>query len=861
MTGPMTSVLRVLVLDDSEVDCELIVRELSRDGRVVTAQRVDNRADLAVALETQEWDVILADYSMPRFCGIEALADLRHRHLDVPFIFVSGTIGEERAVAAMRAGARDYVSKNDLRRLGPAVERELREAQMRREHQRAQTQFRQALTMAADAMLALDAEHRIRIFNQGAERVFGYAGEEAIGMPIEQLMPIRHATRQRASLLDANRETVPTAPTEIYGRRKDGSEFRGEATVSRLGDDDLAFAVVIRDLSERKQADAELRLVQNIARISAQAADLQSAITVCLGQICTAGRWSFGQAWMPNPAGTALLCSRAWHSRDHRVETFRAASEALVFARGDGLPGRAWAEQRPQWVTACGDPGFSRRAAAESSGFRTGAAFPVMLGEEVVAVLEFFSLEHRPEDAHTIRLLMTLSEQLAGVMQRTAAEEQLRYLAHHDPLTELPNRALFVDRLRRAIWEAKRHRRVVAVAFLDLDRFKTVNDSLSHRVGDQLLKAVAGRLCAVLREGDTVARLSGDEFALVLADMADSADALPVIQKVLDSFTQPFLIDDYELFASTSIGVTLWPDDEEDFESLLRNADIAMYRAKEAGGNAYQFYSSDMTGKARSWLTLENELRAALARQEFELYYQPLLDLHTGQIEAAEALLRWHHPERGMVAPGAFIPFSEETGLIIPVGDWVLEAACREMGTLRGSAASMRIAVNVSPRQFQKPGFTDSVIRILEKTGFDPCRLELEITEGLLMQSAGATLSAVEHLGRLGVQFAIDDFGTGYSSLAYLKGLPISRIKIDRSFVGEIPDNSNDAAIVCAIISMAKSLGIEVVAEGVETTSQAAFLRQHSCDVIQGYLVKPPQPLGHFVQFLESRRDLDVVAP
>lgn len=858
----MIPALRVLILDDSEADSELMVRELTRGGCAVTAHRVDNRADLTAALESQEWDLILADYSMPHFCGIEALADLRNKHLDIPFIFVSGTIGEERAVAAMRAGARDYVSKNDLRRLGPAVERELREAEQRRAHQRAQAQFRQALTMAADAMLALDADCRVRIFNQGAERVFGYTGEEAIGTPMEHLMPERHAARQRASLLGAGRETFPTSPTEIYGRRKDGSEFRAEATVSRLtGDDGLAFAVVIRDLSERRQADAELRLVQNIARISAQAADLQSAITVCLGQICAAGRWAFGQAWIPNPGGTALLCSRAWHSRDHRVEHFRAASEALVLARGEGLPGRAWAERRPQWVTSCSDPGFSRRAAAESSGFRTGAAFPVMVGEDVVAVLELFALERRPEDAHTIRLLMTVSEQLAGVMQRTAAEEQLRYLAHHDPLTELPNRALFVDRLRRAIWEAKRHRRVVAVAFLDLDRFKTVNDSLSHRVGDQLLKAVSGRLCAVLREGDTVARLSGDEFALVLADMADSGDALPVIQKILDAFAQPFLIDDYELFASTSIGVTLWPDDDEDLEGLLRNADIAMYRAKEAGGNAYQFYSSDMTGKARSWLTLENELRTALARREFELYYQPLLDLHTGQIEAAEALLRWRHPERGMIAPGTFIPFCEETGLIVPLGDWVLEAACREMGSLRGPSATMRVAVNVSPRQFQKPGFTESVIRTLEKTGFDPCRLELEITEGLLMQSAGETLSAVEQLGRLGVQFAIDDFGTGYSSLAYLKGLPISRIKIDRSFVGEIPDNSNDAAIVCAIISMAKSLGIEVVAEGVETESQARFLRQHACDVIQGYLVKPPQAFGHFVQFLESRHDLDVITP
>jgi diguanylate cyclase (GGDEF)-like protein len=381
------------------------------------------------------------------------------------------------------------------------------------------------------------------------------------------------------------------------------------------------------------------------------------------------------------------------------------------------------------------------------------------------------------------------------------------------------------------------------VVFLDLDRFKTINDSLGHAIGDQFLKSVAERLARAAREGDTVARLAGDEFGLVLADMRHADDAAGVAQKILDSFAQPFSVAGHEIFASASLGLTLYPLDDDSVVGLVRNADVSMYRAKESGGNTCQYYAADMTSKAHERLALENALRHALDRKEFLLHYQPIVDLKSGEITGVEALVRWQRPEHGLVPPDEFIPLAEETGLIVPLGEWVLRTACEQCHACRaGGGPPLHLAVNVSARQFQLPDFPDMVAAIVKRIGFDPGFLDLEITESLLMQNVETTLAAMHKLGTHGIQFSIDDFGTGYSSLAYLKRLPIGNLKIDRSFVRDVPGDANDAAMVTAIISMAHSLGIQVIAEGVETKVQLEFLHAQGCDFAQGYYFSRPLP-------------------
>ena len=685
--------LNVLVVEDSDDDFRLLLRELGRGGFSPSALRVDTPDSLREALSSRRWDIVFSDYRMPGFTGTEALSIVRENDPVLPFIFVSGTIGEEIAVQAMKQGAQDYVMKDNLRRLIPAVERELRDAEAERGRRRAEeerrkfeTRFQNILTMAADAIISVDRNRRIQIFNQGAKSIFGYSEEEAAGLTLDALIPEDFRTLHASHL--ASLEDEPdfsrrmSNRMDVFGRRRDGSLFPAEASISKLTEDgEVTYTVILRDVTDRKRA-----------------------------------------------------------------------------------------------------------------------------------------------------------------------EERLQFLAHHHALTGLPNRLLFHERLEEAMREARLKGRKVAVAYLDLDRFKTVNDSLGHSVGDALLKGVADRLSVLSRRGDTVAHLSGDEFALILANMGKAEDAHLVVRKIQGCFARPFNLGDHELFTSISLGVTLYPDDEEKAEGLLRNADIAMYRAKGAGGDTFRFYSAEMTEESRKLLTLGNELRRALERKEFVLHYQPFVSLDEGRMVGMEALVRWQHPHRGLVGPNDFIPYTEETGMIVPLGEQLFRRALSEWESL---SPPFRLAVNVSPRQFHQ-NLAGVLTGILEETGFDPGCLEIEITESLLMEHLDESLTTMKTLYEKGVQFSVDDFGTGYSNLAYLKKLPIRRLKIDRSFVTGLPQNENDAVLARAIIAMARSLGVEIIAEGIETPEQRDFLREAGCQVGQGYLFSRPKPPDEIRAFMKG---------
>ncbi|MEO8003879.1 MAG: EAL domain-containing protein, partial [Betaproteobacteria bacterium] len=432
---------------------------------------------------------------------------------------------------------------------------------------------------------------------------------------------------------------------------------------------------------------------------------------------------------------------------------------------------------------------------------------------------------------------------MIDIADKKRFEEQLLRVAHYDTLTELPNRLLFYDRLKQALAQAERNQWNTGVLFIDLDRFKVVNDTLGHGIGDELLRQVSMRLKETVRPGDTVGRLGGDEFAVVLSTLNRPEDARLVTQKIMQAFEQPFELNGREMFVTASIGITVSPVDGQDPDTLIKNADTAMYRAKDEGRNNIQFYTPEMNSRALERLELENSLRRALERKEFLLYYQPKVSTRTGKVVGLEALLRWERPGHGLVSPADFIPILEDTGLIVPVGEWVLRTACAQIEVSKASGFSpVPIAVNLSARQLQSGGLLEMVRRTLDDSGVDPALIELEITESSLMHNTEEAVILLNELKKTGLRISIDDFGTGYSSLAYLKRFPVDTLKIDRSFVRDVNVNEDDAAIARAIVTMAHQLSLKVVAEGVETRGQLAFLVENGCDEAQGFLFSRPVP-------------------
>jgi len=439
-------------------------------------------------------------------------------------------------------------------------------------------------------------------------------------------------------------------------------------------------------------------------------------------------------------------------------------------------------------------------------------------------------------------------------------------MAFYDILTKLPNRVLFQDRLKQAISYAERNNRLLAVLFLDIDNFKRINDTFGHHIGDELLKGCAERLTGVLRKSDAVsrqimpdlfARLGGDEFTVLLTEIRDTRDAARVAQRILNVLSRPFVINNRELFVSTSIGIVMYPSDGKDVDSLLKNADAAMYHAKGNGKNNYQYYMESMNASALEMLTLENDLRRAIEREEFILYYQPRMHIRTGKISGLEALIRWVHPEKGLIQPATFISLAEETNLITYIDEWVLKNAFRQGAVWQKSGyPSLSLSVNISGTQFKHDTLLDIVTESLSESGLNPHNLELEITESVLMQNAKSTQSVLYELKRMGLNLSMDDFGTGYCSFSYLKSFPLDIIKIDRTFITDINKTKADAAIVKAIIAMSHTLKLKVVAEGVETDEQLSLLREMGCDEMQGYLLSRPLPAEEINAFLLKRREL-----
>jgi len=496
---------------------------------------------------------------------------------------------------------------------------------------------------------------------------------------------------------------------------------------------------------------------------------------------------------------------------------------------------------------------------------------PVMLEKKFVGAFEFYfdvteeksAIDALAGSSLNFLLMVTVGFLslfgIVGIRMRQAvkkqilAEQEITHLAYIDTLTGLANRRLFMDRLDHALQQTERHNRTVALFYLDIDHFKKVNDSLGHDQGDSLLKTIAERMSKHVRKSDTLARLGGDEFVFLFTSLHKAEEAATIAQSILKTFEKPFNLSGHDFFITPSIGIALYPCDGSDSGTLLKHADIAMYSAKQKGRNTYVFFSPEMDQKIQARHEMESCLRNALSGKQFSLAYQPQIDLRTGQIVAAEALLRWHHPEKGMIPPDQFIPIAEKTGLIGPIGEWVLAEACRQNAIwMQSGHPPLRIAVNLSAYQLKQTDFINTVDRILTETGMPQHLLELELTESLAMDDTATNIATLSNLRELGIHLSIDDFGTGYSSLSYLRDLPIHRVKIDRSFIGRLQEGKHSSAIVDAIIAMARSLELVVIAEGVENQPQLDFLKSRDCDIIQGYFSGKPVPAKEFSALLKK---------
>jgi len=493
-------------------------------------------------------------------------------------------------------------------------------------------------------------------------------------------------------------------------------------------------------------------------------------------------------------------------------------------------------------------------------GTNSGAALPLFSNDRAVGALLFLSDERNTFTPEFVELLQRLADNVSFALdnfdradEKTKADERIEYLASHDSMTNLPNREMFNELLRHAIEAAHRHQRRFAVLFIDLDRFKVINDSLGHDAGDMLLVEIASRLHNALRSSDVVARLGGDEFVVILGETAESDDVERIARNLLSVLSQPLQLSGHECHTTASIGIAMYPSDGSDVQTLTKNADMAMYLAKEDGKNGFRFFTKEVKTQSIERLTLEMALRRALERNQFALHYQPKVDMASGQITGVEALLRWTHPDLGVLPPTQFIPLAEETGLIVPIGRWVLKEACAQnMAWQRRGLRPVSMAVNLSPRQFVDEHLLQDIDEALAASGMSPVLLQLEVTESMVMRNVSRAVKVLDAIQSRGIRLAIDDFGTGYSSMSLMKQFPIDTIKIDRSFVRDLPEDSEDQAIAQAIISMGKALGMTVIAEGVETTEQEAFLRNHACDEMQGFLFSEPVPPQQLADLLRS---------
>ena len=805
-------------------------------GEIIQATTLAQARNL---LESHRPDILVADLNLVDGKAYDLFEE--GTAASHPLLVMTSHGDEQMAVQAMKRGALDYVVKSPetFRQLPRLLERVWREWCHVQERAAALEALRSSerrladiIDFLPDATFAIDTAGRVIIWNRAIERVSGVPNEELLGRG-NHAHNITLYGDLRPTLVDIVLDPRLAASAVYDYLQRDGDRLIAEISMRDqtsgatrhlwgvasplFGADGKVTGAIetVRDITEQLQDQARLRLAAAVLASTREGV----LVTDASGEHIVSVNRSFVELSGYSEAEALASSPRLLQSGRHDRAFYQAMWAAIE--RTGYWQGEVW----------------NRR--------RNGEIFPAWLGISQVR-----------NAAGTVTNYVGV---LSDISQVKHSEAQLERLAHYDPLTALPNRLLLTSRLEHAIQRAQRQQGRLAVLFIDLDRFKHVNDSLGHPTGDALLRAVAGRLGQRIRHEDTLARLGGDEFVVVLESLGRADEAGNVAQSLIDALAEPFQLEDGRpLYLGASIGISLYPEDGEEALQLLRNADTVMSQAKAQGRNSYRYYTESLTRAANQRLALESRLRRALEREEFVLHYQPQVAMADERIVGVEALVRWQDPEEGLIPPDRFIPLAEETGLIVPLGDWVMRQACRQMRQWRDAGLPpLTLAVNLSAQQFAQPGLAEQVAALLAETRLPAGCLELELTESILMQHTAHGQASLDALRALGVALSIDDFGTGYSSLAYLKRLPIDKLKIDKSFVQGIPDDRNDAEIATTVIAMARNLRLRVLAEGVETIAQRDFLHAAGCDTYQGYLFSRPVTPDVIADLCLDRTDAD----
>ena len=711
----------------------------------------------------------------------------------------------------------------------------------------------QAIMTNASISILFSKNRLITRYNRGFAEMFGYDESEGLGLPGRVLYPSDEVYQRVGDAAFPLLSVGKPFQTDVEMMRKDGSAIWVQLIGYVVNPNDPAQGTIwiAADRTEHKRAEESLRntLLENQAILDSAVLGISA---VKKGLILRCNRkmeelFGYAPGAMDAISIQSLYADKAsWDlARRQTACDFRAGRVSTNEHQLVRMDGTLF------WARLSGRPIDLSRQTGHS----------VWMVDDVTARREAGEAVRRARDELEVRVLERTAELASAnarlqdeIVERRQAEARVHHMAYHDSLTGLPNRALLSDRLDRAMLTARRSERKLAVMFIDLDRFKTINDSLGHLTGDFLLKEVAGRLCRAVRASDTVARLGGDEFVVLAPGIRDARECSQVADKMIEALAAPFPFEEHLLHITPSIGICIYPDDGGNVETLMRHADAAMYHAKANGRNNYQFFTARMNQAVAQHFELESSLRGALANEEFELFYQPIIDIATRRVHAMEVLLRWRRPGHGLILPDHFIPIIEENGLIVPIGEWVMRRACEQsVAWLRAGLRPVPLAVNLSPRQFMNRGLIESIRSIIDETGIDPALIECEITETALMQHGEQTLEILGQINSMGIRLSIDDFGTGYSSLAYLKRFPVKKIKIDRAFIKDLENSTEDRAIVAAIIALSNSLQLSVVAEGVETEGQFDLLRRSGCQFAQGYLFSTPANAALAQTLLERR--------
>ncbi len=864
--------MKILIAEDQPDSRLLLQTLLEKNGYEVDA--AENGLEALDCARHTAPDLIISDLLMPCMDGFTLCRCIKGiAHLSaVPFIVYTGTYTESRDInLAQSLGAARFVVKpkspNELLKIvedtlaastyqqndvgisiktaSPVLEQMYQEAltqkldkklaeleQEKTALEESERKFRTITESAQDAILLMDSAGKITHWNPAAERIFGYSIEQAMGQNLHELLVPEHYQLEFRKHFEEFRQTGEGAligqVSEFNALHRGGSEFPIELSLSRLSLGGEWHALgLIRDITERKQAQT---------LIDKERQFLQMVID-CVGDPILVIRNDY----------KVILANR-------QAKEFSLELDASI----ESLTCHQLSHKR---ATPCNGEDYAcplKQVVATHKPVK-------LIHQHINAKLQTRTLEllaapfwdQNGEVSGIIESVRDITDRVTIQNELIQKQKSLDHLAHHDPLTDLPNRLLFFDRLKQALHIAHRSDSKIALLFIDIDHFKEINDSLGHTLGDQLLKAISRRLEGNIRENDTVARLGGDEFTVIMGQLLDNRFAGKFAQKLIECLRDPINIDGHDFSITTSIGISLYPEDGSDSESLLKNADAAMYRAKSVGRNTFQYYTEDMTTRAYERVRMESELRNALIKEQLIIHYQPQIDLRSGKVIGAEALIRWQHPDKGILPPGYFIPMAEESGQIFEIGNWVLETVCNNISAWQKSGHPLiPISVNISGRQLIHGSIFDAVQQILQNSSCATQQIELEITEGFLMQNPRRSINELQQLRDLGINIAIDDFGTGYSSLSHLKQFPLTKLKIDQSFVRDVSIDPDDQAIIRAIIALGKNLGLSTVAEGVEYAEQEKFLTAEGCDAAQGFYYSPPLREKEFLELLKGGTDI-----